>query len=198
MGVGRYTHRINPRTSVFGDFSYFTRDFESPGNDYVIYRPTVGVEHAFSRTLSTRLQVGYFLQDPERGSNQDGVYFDGNLTQTSERTTYTIALQNGYTEDYFTSENLGFALYHRLIGTITHRPLQRLTLGVTGSLEFVDYVGDAEGREDWIWGVSGSASYEVLKWLTLSLIGSYREDNSTIDINDYTEYRGVFRVTARF
>jgi len=196
--MGRYTYRFNPRTSVFADFTYFKRDFEFPGDDYDIYRPTAGLEHAFSRTLSARIQGGYFLQDPQRASKEDGFYYDILVRQLAERTEYTLALQGGYAEDYFSSENLGFTLYHRGIGTITHRPLERMTVGVTGSLEYADYVSDPSGQKDWIWEVSGNASYELFRWLTASLVGSYREDDSNIDLNDYTEYRGMFEVTARY
>jgi hypothetical protein len=196
--MGRYIYRFNPRSLVFGDFAYFIRDFDFPGNDYDIYRPTVGIAYEFSRTLSATVQAGYFLMDPKRGSKQDGPYYDIVLRQLAERTTYTLAFQGGYTEDYFSSENLGFTLYHRGIGTITHEPLQRLTLGLSGSLEYADYVSEPGDRKDWIWGVRGDASYELLRWLTASLVGTYSEDDSNVNINDYTEYRGMFEITARY
>jgi len=196
--MGRYTYRFNPRTSVFADFTYFIRDFEFPGDDYDIYRPTAGIEHEFSRTLNARVQLGYFLMDPQRASKEDGLFYDILLRQLAERTTYTLGFQGGYTEDYFSSENLGFTLYHRGIGTITHRPLERMTVGLLGSLEYADYISEPGDRQDWIWNVSANASYELFRWLTASLVGSYLEDDSNIDLNDYTEYRGMFQLTARY
>ena len=198
MIMGRYTYRFDPRTSVFADFAYFKRDLEFPGDDYDIYRPMAGFEHAFSPTLSARVSAGYFLQDPERASKEDGPVYDILIRQLAERTTYTLAFQGGYTEDYFSPENLGFTLYHRGIGTIAHRPLERVTLGLSGSLEYADYVNEPGDRKDWIWGIWANASYELFRWLTASLVGSYREDDSNIDTNDYTEYRGMFEVTARY
>jgi hypothetical protein len=196
--MGRYTYRFNPRTSVFGDFTYFKRDFDFPGDDYDIYRPTAGFEHEFSRTLSTRVQLGYFLMDPQRASKEDGFFYDILIRQLAERTTYTLAFLGGYTEDYFSSENLGFTLYQRGIATITHRLLQRMTVGLSGSLEHADYVSEPGGRKDWIWDVTARASYEFFRWLTASLVGSYTQDDSNIDISDYTEYRGMFQITARY
>jgi hypothetical protein len=198
MIMGRYTYRFNPRTSVFADFTYYRRDFEFPGDDYDIYRPTAGFEHEFSRTLSARVQAGYFLQDPQRASKEDGPFYDILIRQLAQRTTYTLAFQGGYTEDYFSAENLGFTLYHRGIGTITHRPLERMTVGLSGSLEHADYVSDPGDRKDWIWGVWANASYQLVRWLSASLVGSYRQDDSNIDLNDYTEYRGMFQITARY
>ena len=196
--MGRYTYRFNPRTSVFGDFTYFKRDFDFPGDDYNIYRPTAGFEHEFSRTLSTRVQVGYFLMDPQRASKEDGFFYDILVRQLAQRTDYSLAFQGGYTEDYFSAENLGFTLYQRGIATITHRPLERMTVGLSGSVEYADYVSEPGDRKDWIWGVRANASYQLFRWLTASLVGSYSEDDSNVDINDYTEYRGMFQITASY
>ena len=196
--MGRYTYRFNPRTSVFADFTYFIRDFDFPGDDYDIYRPTAGLEHEFSRTLNARVQVGYFVMDPQRASKEDGLYYDILVRQLAERTDYTLAFQGGYTEDFFSAENLGFTLYHRGIATITHRPMQRTTVGLSGSLEYADYVSDPGDEKEWIWGVWANVSYEFLRWLTASLLGSYREADSNVDTHDYTEYRGMFQITARY
>jgi hypothetical protein len=109
---------------------YLLRDFESPSNDYDIHRPSVGIEHAFSPTLNGRIQLGYYWADPERGDTIDDIYFDVNVSQRAERTTYTIALQGGFTEDFFTAENLGFNKYYRGIGRVSHQLLERMTVGI--------------------------------------------------------------------
>jgi hypothetical protein len=105
-------------------------------------------------------------------------------------------LQGGYTEDYFTSQNLGFNKYHRLTGSITHFLEKRLSIGLLGSIERAEYT--QEDRDDWIWGLGGTLSYTPLKWLILALEISHREDNSNIDFNDYTENRGMIRITATY
>jgi hypothetical protein len=201
MGTGRYTYRFNPRTSVFGEYTYLLRDFESPSNDYDIHRPSVGIEHAFSPTLNGRIQLGYYWADPERGDTIDDIYFDVNVSQRAERTTYTIALQGGFTEDFFTAENLGFNKYYRGIGRVSHQLLERMTVGIFGSYEWIKYYGDVvvtQRQKDNIWAVGGDTAYQLFRWLTLSLQGSYRENNSNFDTADYTEYRGIFRITASF
>jgi len=198
MGTGRYTYRFNPRTSIFGEYTYLFRDFDPPSIDYDIQRPSLGIEHAFSPTLTAKGQGGYFWQNPERGSKTKGPFFDVSLTQRAEKTTYTLLLQGGYTEDYFTAENLGFTRYYRGVGAVTHRLLERMTAGLSGYVEWVEYPSDPADREDLIWGIRGSLSYQLFKWLTASLEGSYREDHSNIDVNDYDEYRGIFRITASF
>lgn len=201
MGTGRYTYRFNPRTSLFGEYAYLLRDFESPSIDYDVHRPSVGISHAFSPTLSASVQGGYFWQDPERGSEIDGPFYDVSVTQRAEKTTYTLSFQGGYTEDYFTAENLGFNKYHRAIGRVSQQLLEKMTVGFFSSYEWIKYYGDVvetPRQKDQIWTIGSNAAYQLFRWLTLSLEGSRRENNSNFDTADYTEYRGIFRVTASF
>jgi len=195
MAMGRYTYRFNPRTAIFGEYTYLNRNFKPPSIDYDVQRPSLGIAHDFSPTLTGRAQLGYFWQTPSKGSTTGGIYYDASLSQRAKRTTYTVLVQGGYNEDYFTAENLGFSKYHRIVGTINHQLKERMTLGLSGSLERAKL---SSGQLDRIGGVRGDASYRVLKWLTISLEASHRENRSNIDTRDYKENRGMFRVTATF
>ena len=191
--TARYTYRFNPMTSVFGEYTFLSRNFKSPGIDYDVHRPSFGIEHAFSPALSGRGQLGYFWQNPEKGSKAGGFFYDVSATQRAERTTYTLGLQGGYTEDYFTAENLGFAKYHQVIGTITHQLTQKAAATFSGRYQRPKY---NNGQVDNIWGVTTGTSYRILRWLTLALDLSYAEDHSNREVNNYTDFRGIFRITA--
>lgn len=198
---GRYTHRFNPRTSVFVDYLFQWVNFDFPGNDYYVNKPMVGVEHAFSRTLSGRADLGLFTYSPKTGKSYTRPAYSLLLTQHQQRTTYTVSLFGGYTEDYFSAQNQGFTFYHRAIGNITHLLTRDLTLELTGSLERAEYpttFGLIKNRKDWIYGIDGNASYQVLRWMALGLGVSYREDNSNFDTNDYKDFRAIFSVTATY
>ena len=199
LGKGRYTYRIDPGTSIFGEYTFQKRDFEEQASirtvDYDIHAPAIGFEHAFSPTLSLRAKVGYFWQIPQRGSNETGPLYDILVTQRTQKTTYTLGLQGGYTEDYFTSENLGFAKYHQVIGTITHQLTQRAAVTFSGRYQRPKY---NNGQLDNIWGVTTGASYQILRWLTLALDLSYAEDHSNRELSNYTDFRGIFRITATY
>jgi hypothetical protein len=195
MATARYTYRFNPGTSIFGEYVFLRRDFEPPSIDYDVYRPSLGVAHDFSPTLKGRAQLGYFWQNPSLGSTIGGLYYDASLSQRSMRTTYTVLFQGGYNEDYFTSQNLGFSKYHRVIGTISHQLRRRMTMGLSSSLERADF---RTGKIDYIWGVRGDASYQILKWLTISLEASHNENRSNIDSSDYKENRAFFKASANF
>jgi hypothetical protein len=199
MAMGRYTYRFNPRTSVFGEYTQLWRNFDSPSTDYLVYRPTLGIDHTFSPTLNARAQAGYYVADPRRGSSVDGPFFDLLVTQRAQRTTYTVSFQGGYTEDFFTAENQGFTQYYRTTGSVTHQLLQRMSVGLYGSYEWIKNPGTEDGfrtPKDQIWALGGNASYQILRWLSLSLDLSHRENHSNIADRDYSEYRGVLRMTA--
>ena len=201
MAMGRYTYRFNPNTSIFGEYAHLWRDLESPSIDYLVYRPSLGIQHAFNPTLSGKAQFGYFWHNPERGSTTSGFYYDVNLTQLVKKTTYTLSSQGGYTEDYFTSQNLGFSKSYRVIGRIDHQLFEKMSVGLFSSFEWNKQAGSATGGKtptDKIWAVGGNSSYQILKWLTVSLNLSFRENYSNISDRDYSEYRAFLKATATY
>jgi hypothetical protein len=192
----RYTYRFNPQTSIFGEFHFEYDDFKSPGVDYYVYNPSLGIEYKFSPTLTGLAQGGYWWNIPKGGSKSEGPFFDLSLTQRAARTLYTLAFQGGYEEDYITAQNLGFTKHYRGYGTINHQFTGRLSGQLTGSMERVWYSAEADNRKDWIWDTRVGASYVLFQWLTVTLEGSYRGANSNISIRDYTEFSGLFRITV--
>ena len=192
----RYTYRFNPKTSIFAEFHFEYEDFKSPGVDYYVYNPSLGIEYKFSPTLTGLAQGGYWWNIPKGGSKSEGPFFDLSLTQRAARTLYTLAFQGGYEEDYITAQNLGFTKHYRGYGTINHQFTGRLSGQLTGSMERVWYSAEADNRKDWIWDTRVGASYELFQWLTVTLEGSYRGANSNISTGDYTEFSGLFRITV--
>jgi hypothetical protein len=192
----RYTYRFNPQTSIFAEFHFEYEDFKSPGVDYYVYNPSLGIEYKFSPTLTGLAQGGYWWNIPKGGSKSEGPFFDLSLTQRAAKTLYTLAFQGGYEEDYITAQNLGFTKHYRGYGTINHQFTGRLSGQLTGSMERVWYSAEADNRKDWIWDARVGASYELFQWLTVALEGSYRGANSNISIRDYTEFSGLFRITV--
>ena len=194
---GRYTYRFNPRTSIFGGYTFSKRDFEPETVNtvnYQVHTPAFGVEHAFGPTLSLRAQAGYFWETQKIGLGESGPLYDIVITQRAQKTTYTLGLQGGYTEDYFTADNLGFAKYHQVIGTVTHQLAQRAALTFSARYQRPKY---NDGRVDNIYGIGGDISYRILRWLNLGFGLGYQGNNSNRDA-DYTDYRATFRITGTY
>jgi hypothetical protein len=191
-GRGRYTHRLDPKLSLFGEFTYIRGDFKGHTTDYHVYNPSLGIEYKFSPTLTGMLQGGHFWQFSDDRSETKGPSFRLSLIQTGQKTSYALILDGGYTRDYFTAENLGFQKHYRAYGTINHRLTQRLGVQLTGS---VNRAWHPDNRKDWIWDGRVSASYLLFQWLTIALEGGHREAQSTVAGLDYSEYSGIFRIT---
>jgi hypothetical protein len=199
LGKGRYIYRFDPTTSIFAEYTFQRREFQrqvsNAALDYDVHVPAVGFEYAFSPTLSLTAKFGYFWQIVPKGSNEAGPVYDIVIKQRAEKTTYTLGFQGGYTEDYFTAQNLGFAKYNQVIGTITHQLMERFVLTLSGRYQRPKF---DDGRLDNVWGVTTGASYRILRWLTIGLEFSYTGDHSNEEGNNYTDFRGIFRVTATY
>lgn len=195
--TGRYTYRFNPNTSIFGEYTQEWLRFGPPSPDYMVYRPSLGIQHAFSPTLSGKAQFGYFWQSPEKGSTTGGLYYDVSLSQTVGKTTYTLLSQGGYSTDYFTAQNRGFTQTYKVIGKISHQLLQKMSVGLFGSYEWHKYL-QSQNQTDGIWEIGGNASYRMLNWLALSLDVSHLENHSNLSNAGYSEYRTWLKVTATY
>ena len=199
----RYTYRFSPRYSIFTEYTYSKRTFDSSepseasfSTEYDIHEPSIGMKFMIGTTLTASAQVGYFWARPKAGLGEEGVSYKGELANIDPRTTYGLNLQGGYTEDLFTSQNLGFMRYHRLTGFLNHMLDKQISLGCFGSIEYAEY--ESSDRRDTIWGVTGRASYMPLSWLTFALEASHRENQSNVDTAAYVENRGMFRVTVMY
>ena len=125
------------------------------------------------------------------------------LTQRAGDTTYTLLLRGGYQLSYYTAENLGFVQYYTVLGAVTHRLMDKTTVGLSGSVEWDKYKLGTLGltnadQKDTIWTLNGNVAYALLKWLNLSLNLSYQENHSNISTGDYTEFRSLVRAEARY
>ena len=195
MGSLRYNYRLSTQSNFFAEYMYLTRTFDDSGLDYKVHDPKIGFTYALNPTLTFSGQAGYYRKEPEVGDKVDGPTYQFQLSQIEQKTTYSILLQGGYSEDYFSSENLGFVRYNRLVVSLKHLVNKKLSAGLSGNVGRSD---DDTGRRDTSWGVAASGSYAIYKWLNVSLDLSRQERRSSLDLNDYTEYKGVARISATY
>jgi hypothetical protein len=194
---GRYFYRFNPRNMVFGAYSFGMRDFQgSDFTDYTVHSTRVGVEYSFSPTLKGRAELGWFWQLKEKGDSFNKPVYSLSLTQQSQKTNYTVSLDGGYQEQYFTADNLGFTWFNHARAGVTHRVGERMSLGFTGTLGMEQYQNP--DRIDWTWGLTGNFSYQPLKWLTISLLASTITRDSDLSGNNYLENRVSLNFKAEF
>ena len=212
MALGKYTYRFNPRTSIFGQYTFSRYTFDQSNTtgslntlaftDHDVHSPTLGISHQFSPSLSGTAQFGYFWELPERGKEYSGPVVNVALTQTEGRTTYTLLIQGGYQENYFTAENLGFTNIYQAVGIVTYRPMEKLTTSLSGTLAWdksrvqgTTALATSD-QKDTIWVVGGNVSYALFRWLNLSLNLSYKQDRANVSARDYEEFRAMLGVQA--
>ncbi len=188
----RYTYRVDPKLSFFGEYIFIREDLQSPGVDYDVHNPSLGVQYRFSPTLTGTVQGGYFWQLSQDDSTTRGPFFHVDLIQKAQKTSYALVGEGGYYRDYFTSQNLGFNKYYRAYGTINHLFTPRWSAQLTGSMDRVWY---PENRKDWVWDARLRVSYALFRWLTVGLEGRHRGDRSTVDGAGYGEYSGLVWIT---
>jgi len=200
--TARYMNRLNQQATAFVEGAYTNNSFATSVMDYNIYEPSLGLTYAFSPSLTASVQVGYYWMDRLNANadlNSSGLTFKADLANRDVKTTYVLSVQGGYTEDYFTAQNLGFQKYYRATGSINHYLERRFSIGCLGSIERAEIKSDAEpDRTDTTWGVGASASYQPLKWLTLSLEISHNAHESNISVNEYSENKGILKLTASY
>ena len=190
-GRARYTYRFNPFTSIFGEYVFVRRDFENPGVDYEVQNPTVGISHAFSPATSGSVQVGYFWYDPERGEKLNGFSVHANLSTRTQFTDFFFGLRGGFREDYFTALNAGLSKYYGAYGSINHRLGQRFSVGFAGSVSQDQFPSDEKVLR---WETRASATYQPLRWLSVTLEGLHREDDSNRNTFYIQENRAILQI----
>ena len=193
LARARYTHRFDPKTLFFVEHFYIIRNFDFPGTDYDVQNPSVGIEHNFSPTLSGRLQAGYFWWNPKDGDSESGFSGSAAITKRTARTIYLLTLSAGYLEDFYSAENLGFTKAYRGIASISHALMERLTVGVSGSVDRLEYITQGD-RKDWVWRIGGKAAYRIFRWLDVSMEYYHQDLDSNVDLNDYRENRFLLRI----
>jgi hypothetical protein len=194
LGRGRYNYRFNPRTTIFGEYVFIRRDFDNPGIDYDVQNPSVGIAHAFSANTTGNLQIGYFWVNPQRGQKEDGLSGSATLSTRTQLTTFSISLQGGFREDYFTALNSGLSKYYGAYASIGHSLTKRFTVGLQGSVTRDEYPSTVSNEKVWRWAAQGNATYRVLRWLSFTLEASHMEDDSNLEGSDIQENRAVLRI----
>ena len=176
--------------------SISTRITTSRASTTTSITPPVGIIYAFNPTLTGTAQVGYFWQNPERFNGESGVTSNLSITQRDRQTTYTLAFNSGYQENQFGFDNLGFNKYYGGSAVISHNVTQRFNVGFIGTAMNTDYA--FSDQNDWLYTADATASYQILRWLTLSGRVGYQQNDSNIEVNSYDEWHAFLTLTATF
>jgi uncharacterized protein (PEP-CTERM system associated) len=107
-----------------------------------------------------------------------------------------LRIYSGYQQDYFSFVNLGFNKNFGGSAVISHNVTQRFNVGFIGTALYTDYA--VSNSNDWLYTADATASYQLLKWLTLGGRLGYQQNDSNIAANSYDEWHAFLTLTATF
>jgi hypothetical protein len=195
-----YTYRFSPATEASLSYRYDFFDYREEGElrgDYGVHSARMGLSHQFTERTSTSISGGYFVQDLETGDGDDDG-FDGEVSVNHrlENGALTLGGSAGYRQQFVEAENLGFSKFYRASANFTYQLLERANVTLTGFYIKDDYQETTGDREDETWGGAATLDFLILRWLSANLSYEFRERDSTISDNDYTDNRVTLRLVA--
>jgi len=158
-----YEYIISPRTSIIAGTSYIRSSYTEIGAiDYQIYGVFLGLTRVITPYLNLSARGGYFIQDPEMDNGSSGFLGDFAINYSRGKTRLSLSGEKGYTEVFFTTENLGFSTYWRILANASRDILRHWRLELLGSYTKNHYV--YAHREDRFWTTGANISYSPVKW----------------------------------
>jgi len=206
IGSATYTYRFSPRTQTTLDYTFDSFDYDDniragptqpTQEDYVVHSGSLGLSHQFTRNTSALISGGYWLQDRDHADNREGFQGTVNFTQTLEKLSFALDGSTGYRQQFLEAENFGFSKYYSASATLSYQPMEKLTTSISGFYSRDEYEERViEDRNNDTWGGSAGLNYLLLPWLSASLSYDYRQRDSSVSTEEYTDNRVTFSLVA--
>ena len=198
LGAIRFIYRFNPHLEGFFQYAHTARDYDAQFGefeDFHVYDPSVGISWQFSPAFNVNGWTGYFLQNNDDSKDLGGYYVGGDLGWEGDRKEVTFLASNGYERADLGTERLGLTRFTRVRLTGSYDLMEHLSGNAYVYYRENEYVQTLDDQKDRYYGGGISAEYQLLKWMYVSLEYGYSRVESTIETNDYSENRGILRVT---
>ena len=192
----RLTRRFSPHFDIYAEYTHEVTNYVADGEDYQIYAPTVGFvwDEYINSTFSG--SFGYFFQDNESREDEDGlVGMIATNYSWQQGTTVSFSGTAGYDRADTGAENLGFNTFYGLTTLFAHPISRRLSTDVTIGYRRSIYMELEPEREDAIIRASAGLTYQLLPWMLLETSYIFRDLDSDVDENDYTENEAMITIT---
>lgn len=197
----RLMRNISRRLQLNGSYTHtiMTREGVGSENDYQIYNPSVGFSYILGEEGTIGLNIGYFFQDIDSQENESGLTVDGNVGQSwrFKQGTFRLSGSSGYENSQLNSENLGFTVFYGAESRLDYQLSRSVSSSIQASYRHNDYVNSSIDDSDRVDKsiISGcTLNWQITRWLSSSLDYNFRNLNSNMDENDYTENRVIIRI----
>jgi hypothetical protein len=193
-------YRWRPQRIAYARYSIVFLDYDDElrvdNDDYVVHEPTVGVSVGISPHTQFEAEVGYFLQDPDDGENEEGFVFNASLDTRRERASFNITTNTGYDLDYGSSDNQGFSKYSDNSARVDYELTENFGIFASARYRWEDYT--ETNRTDHTYGGRAGINYSFRRWLTASLEGGHLRRDSDEDNDEFKDNRVTLRITTSY
>ena len=192
---GTYTYYFNPITTVFLEYRYYERNFDTEP-DYKVHNPSVGFSRDLLENVSLSASAGYVNRDAEGRKDEGAFSTQADLSARYKGLTLSLYGESGFDEDYFSAERLGFNEFWRAGLNARYQILEKFWAGGFFYIErdrFVDI-----NRGDRIWSARGSLNCQLLRWFALSTEYEHSARDSNVALESYHDNRYLGRITVQY
>ncbi|MGA1841282.1 MAG: hypothetical protein ACMUIU_11715 [bacterium] len=206
-GVITLSYLRHPSRSLFARYSLLAKKYDNPYiTEFWLHQASVGLNLILSTNTNFSIEGGYFLQDfPNDRESENGARFNIALNTQKKKFAVNIGSSGGFTQDYFSSENLGSSKFNQVLGSVNYLISKDLSAFLSANYQWQDFLGENQGnRKDNVWRTSGGFYFSFSDWLTLSIEEAYSERRSESDLvfNRHPEFirenRVMLRLTAGY
>jgi hypothetical protein len=205
-GTGRLLYRFTRHLDGFVGYrhTYVDYDEEEFNANYHVYQPEIGIFYQFEENSYARIGLGYYNQDKDSNDNPDvdDSDNDGFIINSEaykawpfRRGQISILALSGYDQDDTGSEDLGLNVFYQGRLDANYALFRRLTADAFVGFRWDDYPDEEEDRTDKTWIAGAGFEYQPFPWLTSRLEYTYRDKDSDVDSQEYTENRVFFSIT---
>ncbi|CAB5115822.1 hypothetical protein D3OALGA1CA_2718 [Olavius algarvensis associated proteobacterium Delta 3] len=211
--LDRYTadagvfYRFSNALNVFARVLHEVADFEEQGVaidpgvgaqafvDYTVINPTAGFTYVISDKIDANFEVGYFIRDFERGQpDEPDLSLNARLNKRFKRGSIRAIALSGYNEGFNTAQNLGFNRFWEAALSGSYQLSRYVNGTLYSSYRNTEYLNVLPDRTDRQSRVGGGLDWSPLRWLSLQFNYTFRNVDSTIETNKYTENRLFFSI----
>lgn len=205
-GNARLLYRFSRHFDGFLAYRHTYVDYkdEIEETNYSVYQPEIGIFYQFEQNSYARIGLGYYIQNKDNNDNpgvddsdSEGLILNSEAFKAwpFRRGQISILTLSGYEQDDGGAEDNGLNIYYQGRVDAEYALLRRLTADAFVGYRWDDYPDEEESRTDQTAIAGVGLNYQPLPWLTSRLEYNFRDRQSDIDEDEYTENRVFFSIT---
>ena len=196
-GTFQLMRRFTQHFQLFGRYGYAYRDNDGDEeDDYQVHAPSAGFIYDVAQDARISLGGGYYYQDIDGGSNEQGPFVNGDIYKlwNYQRWSARLLGNSGLDRTDFGNERLGLEWFAGITGNARYNFTRNFYGNVVARYRYSDVIN--ESREDNRYRAGAGLGWLPTRWMELTLDYYYNVLDST-GTEDYNENRVWFQVTLQ-